>query len=49
MHVSGTASMSGAAVEMRVGHVWRLIDGTIVRGTLFSDPSKALEAVGLQE
>jgi ketosteroid isomerase-like protein len=49
VHVSGTASMSGAAVEMRVGHVWGLIDGTIVRGMLYSDPAKALEAAGLSE
>jgi ketosteroid isomerase-like protein len=47
VNVSGTASMSGAAVEMRVGHVWALIDGTVVRVTLYSDPAKALEAAGV--
>jgi uncharacterized protein len=49
VHVSGAASMSGAAVEMRVGHVWALIDGTVVRATFYSDPAKALEAAGLRE
>jgi hypothetical protein len=49
VHVSGTASVSGAAVEMRVGHVWALIDGTVVRVTLYSDPDQALEAAGLRE
>ena len=49
VHVSGTASMSGAAVEMRVGHIWALIDGTAVRVTLYSDPAKALEDAGLGE
>jgi uncharacterized protein len=49
LHVSGTASMSGAAVDMRVGHIWALSDGTVVRVTLYSDPSKALEAAGLRE
>jgi hypothetical protein len=48
VHISGTASMSGAAVEMRVGHVWALSDGTVVRVTLYSDPAKALEAAGLR-
>jgi uncharacterized protein len=49
VHVSGTASMSGATVEMRVGHVWGLIDGTVVRATFYSDPAKALQAAGLSE
>jgi hypothetical protein len=49
VRVSGTASMSGAGVEMRVGHVWALSDGTVVRVTLYSDPAKALEAAGLSE
>ena len=49
VHVAGTASMSGARVEMRVGHVWALIDGTVVKATLYSDPAKALEAAGLSE
>jgi ketosteroid isomerase-like protein len=49
VRVSGTANVSGAAVEMRAGHVWALIDGTVVRATLYSDPATALEAVGLSE
>ena len=49
VHVSGSASRSGASVEMRVGHVWALTNGTVVRVTLYSDPSKALEAAGLSE
>jgi ketosteroid isomerase-like protein len=49
VHVTGTASVSGAAVEMRVGHVWALIDGIVVRVTLYSDPAQALKAAGLRE
>jgi ketosteroid isomerase-like protein len=49
VHVSGTASLSGAVVEMRVGHVWRLVDGNVVQATIYSDPAKALEAAGLSE
>jgi ketosteroid isomerase-like protein len=49
VHVTGSASMSGASVEMRVGHIWALTDGTVVRATLYSDSSKALEAAGLSE
>ncbi len=49
VRVSGTASMSGAEVEMQVAHVWALSDGAVVRVTLYSDPAKALEAAGLSE
>jgi hypothetical protein len=34
---------------MRVGHVWTVIDGTLMRVTAYSEPEKALEAAGLSE
>jgi ketosteroid isomerase-like protein len=49
LHISATARRGGAAVEMRVGHVWTVIDGTLVRLTAYSEPDKALEAAGLSE
>jgi hypothetical protein len=47
LHISATAG--GAAVEMRVGHVWAVIDGAVVRITPYSEPAKALKAAGLRE
>jgi ketosteroid isomerase-like protein len=49
LHISATPRRSGAAVEMRVGHVWTVIDGTLMRVTAYSVPEKALEAAGLSE
>jgi ketosteroid isomerase-like protein len=49
LRVVATAKLSGASVEMRVAHVWTLADGLAVRTTLYSDPEKALEAVGISE
>jgi ketosteroid isomerase-like protein len=45
LHVTGVAS--GAAVEATFGHVWAVIDGAVVRVTMYSEPAKALEAAGL--
>jgi ketosteroid isomerase-like protein len=47
LHVTGVAS--GAAVEATFGHVWAVIDGAILRVTMYSEPAKALEAAGLSE
>jgi ketosteroid isomerase-like protein len=47
LHISATAS--GAAVEMRVGHVWAVVDDAVVRTTMYSEPAKALKAAGLEE
>jgi ketosteroid isomerase-like protein len=40
---------SGAAVERRLGNVYTLRDGKIVRVRLFGSWNEALEAAGLSE
>jgi ketosteroid isomerase-like protein len=40
---------SGAPVEIRVGHLFTLRDGLIVRWEVLEDPDEALNAVGLAE
>ena len=32
-------------LELRVGHVWKLRDGKLLRGTVYLDPEAALDAV----
>ena len=32
-------------LELRVGHVWQLRDGKLLRGTVYLDPSDAVDAV----
>jgi ketosteroid isomerase-like protein len=44
---SARGSSSGAAVEMRQGHLHTLRDGKTVRWEIFFEPDKALEAAGL--
>lgn len=46
---SGKGRRSGAPVEIRVGHLFTLRDGSIVRWEVFEDPGAALKAVGLAE
>jgi uncharacterized protein len=38
---------SSAQVENRIGHVWTMRDGKVVRFEVFPEREKALEAVGL--
>jgi uncharacterized protein len=45
MHVRG--SESGAALSQRMGHVWTLRDGKLLRNEPFRQPDAALRAVGL--
>lgn len=40
---------SGVTVEMRVGHVWELHVGRVVRWTVYPTPADALSAAGLTE
>jgi ketosteroid isomerase-like protein len=44
----GTAA-SGVQAQWRQGYVWTVRDGKVVRFRWFSQPSEALEAVGLSE
>ena len=47
IRVKGSGFASGASVEIRIGHVWEIRDGTIVRGEGYGDRESALAAVGL--
>jgi ketosteroid isomerase-like protein len=40
---------SSAVVENRIGHLWTMRDGKIVRFEIFPEREKALEAAGLSE
>ena len=43
----GRGKGSGATVDTRGAHVWKLRDGKVIRLEVFVDPVTALEAVGL--
>ena len=36
---------AGEPLELRLGHVWELRDGKLLRGTVYLDPHDALDAV----
>jgi len=36
---------AGEPLELHVAHVWKLRDGKLLRGTVYADPERALEAV----
>ena len=36
---------AGEPLELRLGHVWDLRDGKLLRGTVYLDPHEALDAV----
>jgi ketosteroid isomerase-like protein len=36
---------AGEPLELRLGHVWELRDGKLLRGTVYLDPNEAIEAV----
>jgi ketosteroid isomerase-like protein len=36
---------AGEPLELRVGHVWELREGRLLRGTVYLDPHEALDAV----
>ena len=48
-HQSATGKGSGAPVELKVGQVYELEDGRIVRVTNYLGHAEALEAAGLVE
>ena len=45
---SGRSKATGMAVDMHFAQVWTVRDGREVRSEMYSDPSRALEAVGLE-
>jgi ketosteroid isomerase-like protein len=44
----GTAA-SGVKAQWRMGYVWTVRDGRVVRFRWFSDPAEAFQAVGLED
>jgi ketosteroid isomerase-like protein len=48
-HQSGTGRESGAPVEFKVGGVWELRDGRVVRLRSYFSHADALEAAGLRD
>jgi ketosteroid isomerase-like protein len=48
-HLTGRMRASDAAVDMRVGIVYTVRDGKIVRGREYATRAEALKALGLEE
>jgi ketosteroid isomerase-like protein len=46
---TGNGRRSGAAIEKRVGHLFSLREGRVVRWEVFDDPADAFRAAGLSE
>ena len=49
LRVTGRGATSGAEFEIRIGHLWTVRDGVVVRGEGYGDRDEALEAAGLRE
>jgi ketosteroid isomerase-like protein len=49
VRVTGRGKASDAAFEIRIGHLWTVRDGVVVRGEGYGDRGEALEAAGLSE
>ena len=49
VRVAGRGRASDAPFEVRVGHLWTVRDGAVVRGEGYGNRAEALEAVGLRE
>jgi ketosteroid isomerase-like protein len=49
LHMRGTGKQSGAPIHQEVGIAYRIRAGKLWRMRSYSDPSEALEAVGLRE
>jgi ketosteroid isomerase-like protein len=48
VHQQGRSKISGMPVESMMGQVWTFRDGREARMDMYSDPSEALKAVGLE-
>jgi uncharacterized protein len=49
VRVTGRGQGSGAEFEIRIGHLWTVRDGVVVRGEGYGDRSEALKAAGVSE
>lgn len=45
--VTGRGQLSEAPFELRIGHLWTIRDGVVVRGEGYGNRDEALEAAGL--
>jgi ketosteroid isomerase-like protein len=49
VHQHGRARTTGMALDMVFAQTWTVRDGRLTRMDMYSEPSEALEAVGLEE
>ena len=49
VRVAGSGSASGAGFEIRIAHLWTLLDGKAVRCQAFGNRDEGLEAAGLSD
>jgi ketosteroid isomerase-like protein len=49
IRVEGSGGLSGAGFDIRIGHLWTLRDGLVIRGEGYGSRAEALAAVGLRE
>ncbi len=49
IRVTGRGRQSEAPFDLRVGHLWTIRDGLVVRGEGYGNRDEALEAAGLSE
>jgi ketosteroid isomerase-like protein len=49
LRVTGRGQASGAEFEIRIGHLWTVRDGLLVRGQGYGDRREALKAAGIDE
>ena len=49
VRVTGSGGASGATFDIRIGHLWTVRDGVVVRGEGYGNRDEALEAAGLSE
>jgi uncharacterized protein len=49
VRVTGHGRASGAGVDIRIGHVWTIREGLVVRGEGYGDRDEAVRAAGLSE
>ncbi len=47
VRVTGSGEGSGAGFDIRIGHLWTVRDGLVIRGEGYGDRTEALEAAGL--
>lgn len=48
LRVRGHGGASGAGFDVRIGHLWKVLDGVVVRGEGYGDRGEARDAARLQ-